>query len=297
MSNSNKILIEFINYVKNLKHYSYHTIRSYRVDLNQFATFLSVNLEGQDILDVDKYTIRNYLVYLDKKKYSNKTIARKLATLKSFYKFLTYQSIISNNPLLNIQVPKVSRSLPHLLTQEQVAKLMNLPDISHIKGLRDKAILELFYSTGIRISELVNIKISDIDFNQRSLHVHGKGEKDRIVIIGESALDAINNYFIKIKQKKNMNIFLFYGSRKNHISIKTVYNIVKKYIRLISDDDKLSPHSLRHSFATHLLENGADLMAVKDMLGHSSLSSTQIYTHIQKEKIKKIYNQAHPDGN
>ena len=208
--------------------------------------------------------------------------------------------------MVDVRSPKVPKTLPHLLNQNEILKLMSLPDISTFKGTRDQGILELFYSTGIRISELVNIKFPELRLESGSIHIHGKGGNDRIVVLGDRAVNALKQYIAVMKIAKNVQAskYLFPSQihRKNKIftdrpiGIKTVYNIVRKYINIVSEDEKLSPHSLRHSFATHLLENGAELMAVKDMLGHSSLSSTQVYTHIQKRRIKKIYHQAHPDG-
>ena len=178
---------------------------------------------------------------------------------------------------------------------------MSIPDHKTFDGVRDLAILELFYSTGIRISELVKVKLNDIRLNSGTVHISGKGNKDRIVIIGDRAIDALNKY-LKFQNAElgKQDIFLFPSLQKNkknkHISIRTVYNIVVRYLRMVSDDEKLSPHSLRHSFATHLIENGADIMAVMNLLGHNSLSSTQIYTHLQKEKLIEIYNLSHPEA-
>ena len=289
-----------------MRKFSEHTIRAYKTDLNQFTVFLGTRNDCADILEIDKETIRYYLIFLDQTRKTTKTIARKIASLKSFYKFLTQQGIISVNPLSNVRTPRVPKTLPHLLNQNEILKLMSLPDISKFKGIRDQSILELFYSTGIRISELVNIKLSDLRLESGTILIHGKGGKDRIVVLGDRAVYALKQYIAAMKTKKNAHSskYLFPSQihRKNEnitdrpIGIKTVYNIVRKYVNVVSEDEKLSPHSLRHSFATHLLENGADLMAVKDMLGHSSLSSTQVYTHIQKRRLKKIYQQAHPDG-
>ena len=300
-----EIILEFLNHIRDIRKYSAHTIRSYKTDLNQYSIFLD-RMDNINIIKVDREIIRSYLIFLDGKDIKSKTIARKIAVLKSFYKFLTHQKIIPINPIGDLHTPKIPKSLPHLLSQKQISKLMSLPDLTDNKGIRDYAILELFYSTGIRISELIIIQYSDIKLESGTILIHGKGGKDRIVILGDHAINALKNYIYMIKKDKNNfsenYLFPSYIKRKKNkknvhpIGIKTVYNIVRKYLKIISSDEKLSPHSLRHSFATHLLENGADLMAVKDMLGHNSLTSTQIYTHIQKEKLKNIYNQAHPDG-
>ncbi len=305
MNKNQEIVSEFLDHIRNMRKFSEHTIRAYNTDLNQFLSFLDSYNKKVYLLELDKNLVRNYLVFLDRSGKSSKSIARKIATLKSLYKFLTKQGILSVNPMAEIHSPKVNKTLPHLLNQDEILKLMNLPDTSTLKGNRDQAILELFYSTGVRISELVNIKHADLSLESGSIHIHGKGGKDRLVVMGERAAYSLKRYLsvLKTGEKSGTSKFLFPGQirKENEISdrpigIKTVYNIVRKYVNLVSEDEKLSPHSLRHSFATHMLENGADLMAVKDLLGHSSLSSTQVYTHIQKRRLKKIYQQAHPDG-
>ena len=298
-SRNKELIVEFLHHQRAIRKLAFFSLKSYNIDLLQFIKYLDCNYKSKLLLNIDKEVIRNYLIVLDKKNYSSKTIARKVASLKSLYKFLTQQNIISINPLMDIRIPKVPKRLPHLLSQKEISKLMSIPNINTIDGIRALAILELFYSTGIRISELVKVKIIDMQTN--SIHISGKGNKDRIVIIGQRANDIIKKYLISLKNELAIeNIFLFPSLLKNktnkHIAIRTVYNIVVKYLRIISNDERLSPHSLRHSFATHLLENGADIMAVKDLLGHDSLSSTQIYTHIQKEKLKEIYNLSHPEA-
>ena len=212
--------------------------------------------------------------------------------------FLYKNKIISENPLDTIKIPKVPKRLPHLLSKKQIMELMSIPKVNTPNGIRDLTILELFYSTGVRISELVKVEKTNINLDNNTIHVAGKGNKDRIVILGERAKYVLKKYLYL--KNNSMNKYLFPSLIKNknskHIGIRTVYNIVIKYLRMVSDDEKLSPHSLRHSFATHLIENGADIIAVKDLLGHDSLSSTQVYTHIQKEKLKEIYKLSHPDS-
>ena len=295
-----EIVSDFLFYQETVRKLSLYTLKSYRIDLEQFRLFLDQRYKSKSLLCIDKGILRNYLICLDKQKYSNKTIARKIASLKSLFKYLNQQNIIENNPLQDLKIPKVPKRLPHLLSQKEILKLMSLPKHDSRNGVRDLAILELFYSTGIRISELVRIKLSDIRLNSGTIHIKGKGNKDRIVIIGDRAMNVVKKYIVCLNKELNFNDkFLFpslFKNKSKHISIRTVYNIVVKYLRLVSDDEKLSPHSLRHSFATHLLENGADIIAVKKMLGHDSLSSTQIYTHIQREKLKQIYNLAHPEA-
>ena len=294
------IISDFLFYQDTVRKLSLYTLKSYRIDLEQFRLFLDQRYKSKSLLCIDKEILRNYLICLDKKKYSNKTIARKIASLKSLFKYLNQQNIIEYNPLQDLKIPKVPKRLPHLLSQKEILRLMSLPKHDSRNGVRDLAILELFYSTGIRISELVRIKLSDIRLNSGTIHIKGKGNKDRVVIIGDRAMNVVKKYIVYLNKELNFNDkFLFpslFKNKSKHISVRTVYNIVVKYLRLVSDDEKLSPHSLRHSFATHLLENGADIIAVKKMLGHDSLSSTQIYTHIQREKLKQIYNLAHPEA-
>ncbi|MAV59566.1 MAG: tyrosine recombinase [Candidatus Marinimicrobia bacterium] len=295
---NNEIITEFLNYQKIIRKLSENSIKSYKADLMQFGHFVEKYENSLLFTKLNKTIFRNYLIHLDKNKYSSKTIARKIASLKSIYKYLYKNKIIAKNPLDTIKIPKVPKRLPHLLSKKQIMKLMSIPDINTPIGIRDLTILELFYSTGVRISELVKIEKTKINLDNNTIHILGKGNKDRIVILGDRAKNVLNKY---LHLKSNLiNKYLFPSLIKNkyskHIGIRTVYNIVIKYLRMVSDDEKLSPHSLRHSFATHLIENGADIIAVKDLLGHDSLSSTQVYTHIQKEKLKEIYRLSHPDS-
>ena len=213
-------------------------------------------------------------------------------------------NLIQVNIAQAIKIPKQSKTLPQYLSLEEAHEILLLPSGEDEKALRERLILELFYATGVRISELVNIRFRDIRLEEGIIHIMGKGGKERIVMIGGKAKITLKSYE-DILYKRNMtgpNKHLFPAlriskkNRKYHIAIRTVFNIVKKYLRKVSDDEKLSPHSLRHTFATHMLNNGADLMAIKDLLGHSSLSSTQVYTHLQSDKLKKIYEKAHPHG-
>ena len=291
---TNKSLTEeFLLYISQ-KNYSYHTIRSYKNDIKQFCDFLYSYDNKILFTDIDKTAIQSYIQKLSKKHLSDKTLLRKVATIKSLYKFLTLNEYTPFNITELIPSPKTSKVLPHYLSESEVDKLMSLPDLSTLSGIRDKSILEIFYSTGIRISELVSIKIKNINLNKKLIKIIGKGNKERIVIIGKNALLALSQYLDK---SNNRNIFLYpsINMQKNtHISINYIYKLVKKYLVKVSADEKLSPHSLRHSFATHLLNSGADLMSVKELLGHEDLSSTQIYTHVSVDKMKKIYKLSHP---
>jgi integrase/recombinase XerC len=302
MSLNNKDYIDkFIDYISNERKYSLHTIRAYTNDLNIFFNFLSNYNHKLNIINIDRSIIHLYIQSISKKKIGGKTLQRKVSSIKSFYKFLSDRELIKYNISDLIQIPKADRKLPNFLSQKEIAKLMSLPDLSTYKGVRDKSVLEVLYSTGLRISELISIEISNISRSKRTIKVLGKGSKERYALLGKEALISIENYLIiRCKLYPNKDNFFLYPclnkSKLNHISTRAMFNIVKKYLVNISNNEKLSPHSLRHSFATHLLENGADLLAVKDMLGHEDLSSTQIYTHVNINKLKSVYNKAHPHG-
>ncbi|NHZ87075.1 MAG: tyrosine-type recombinase/integrase, partial [Planctomycetia bacterium] len=230
--------------------------------------------------------------------FSSKTVGRRLASIKSFYKYLIKAEVVENNPSIYVKTPKSTKPLPNYIDEKMIDKLMNAPPNNNI-GLRDRAILELFYSTGIRLSELININFRNIDFNNNLIKVLGKGNKERLIPVGDRAVKAIKNYLAKSSRSlktADMDAPLFVNSRGERISQRTVQRSVNMYLRLVTEGEHLGPHTLRHSFATHLLDRGADLRAVKDLLGHSSLSSTQIYTHVQPERMKKIYKKAHPHG-
>ena len=291
---------KFLQYLQVERQYSPETIRAYKVDLEQFFNYLDTRLS---ITKVSTNNIQLFLQALSRNKITERTLARKLASIKSFFNYLSSQEQIPANIAKLIKSPKIPKRLPNYLSTAEISSLLDYPYGDTFKDHRDRLILELFYATGLRISELVKIKIGNIQVQDYTIKVLGKGNKERIVIFGETASDILQEYLRQRSEyeKFNLSPYLFPqfkkskdGSRRSHIHVKTVFNIVKKYIRQISSDEKLSPHSIRHSFATHLLNNGADLMAVKDLLGHASLSSTQVYTHIQIKKLKDVYNQAHP---
>ena len=301
-SNNQSIISKFLSYIKNNRKFSIHTIRAYKYDLNEFEQFLMSYDQNIKIQDIDTSALQFFIQSLSKIGLEGKTMQRKISAIKSFFKFLTEKKIISYNIADLVQIPKSSKKLPYLLSRDEIENLMLLPDLKSKEGIRDKSILEILYSTGLRISELKMIEIQNIDISKKLIKVKGKGDKERYVILGKESLNSLVNY-LNIKDSINIaykdNIFLYpyiYNKKNKHISEKTLFNIVKKYLQMISNNEKLSPHSLRHSFATHLLENGADLLAVKDMLGHEDLSSTQIYTHVSIKKIKEVYRKAHPHG-
>ena len=302
MNSDNNYINQFIDYISHERKYSYHTIRSYKSDLNHFIKFLFKYDEDLDLISIDRSAIQFYIQSLSKENLEGKTLQRKVSSIKSFYRFLSEREIIKYNISELIQIPKADKKLPNLLSKKEINQLMSLPDLSSYKGIRDKSILEILYSTGLRISELISIKLDNINLDKKIIKVFGKGSKERYVLLGKEALNSLEEY---IENRKKMgenyigNFFLYPGIKKSkigHISQRAMFGIIKKYLMMISNNEKLSPHSLRHSFATHLLENGADLLAVKDMLGHEDLSSTQIYTHVNIDKLKSAYSKAHPHG-
>ena len=278
---------KFIRYLEVEKNYSRHTVLNYRLDLEGFQDFLKdTPLEGIDYL-----VLRKYLASLKEKNLLNRSVARRLSTLRSFFKFLMRDGLLKANPILVVSSPKLEKHLPQFLTEEETRVLIESAAGLDERGLRDRAILETFYSTGIRISELVTLSASDIDFISGVVTVAGKGRKERMVPIGECALSAIRRYQ-EARTVQAQAVFLNKNGKR--ISDRGVRGIVEKYIRLASIRQGVSAHTLRHSFATHLLDRGADLRTVQELLGHANLSSTQIYTHLTTEKLKRVYDKAHP---
>ncbi|MFA5146148.1 MAG: tyrosine recombinase XerC [Candidatus Omnitrophota bacterium] len=282
---------KFINYLKVEKNASRHTIINYTIDLNSFSSFLG----EKEITDITHLDLRRFLAEMRAKSYSKTTIARKLASLRSLFRFLYREGYIKTNPITSISTPKLDKKLPTFLDVDKMARLIEAPDVSHISGLRDRAILETLYSTGMRVSELVGLDTDDVDFISGVAKVLGKGSKERLVPIGEMATGAIRRYAAKkaeAKVKDKDAVFLNKSGRR--LTDRSVRRIVNKYIRACSIAESISPHSLRHSFATHLLDRGADLRSVQELLGHMNLSTTQIYTHVTTERLKAVYDKAHP---
>ena len=280
---------KFIDYL-NGKNYSKYTINSYLKDLDFFEEFL--NVEKINIKNVDYHLIRKYLTVLYEKKYSKKTISRHISTLKSFYKYLTKKGIIEINPMLLIKTPKLDKKLPKFLNYDDLEKILNIPDNTTFLGKRDALILELLYSTGIRVSELVSIKIKDIDLNQNTILILGKGNKERYVMFGSKALNKLNDY---LNEREDFNSeYLIVNRYNNQITDRGIRKIVDSILNKACLSYKISPHTLRHTFATHMLDSGADIEIVRELLGHESLSTTQIYTHVTSESLKRVYDNTHP---
>ena len=293
----------YISFLKNEKNYSNNTIISYKNDLLQLLNYLEdcKILKRNNIQYIDRSIMRKYIVYLKKRGYSTRSICRKISTIRSFFKFISREGIAKINPTINLITPKIDKKLPCFLYLQEINKLIETPPGNTILGIRDRAILELLYGTGMRVGELVNLNVLDIDLYEKTVKVFGKGSKERILPLGNPSIKAIQEYitsrnlFIKNIPiiKIDLNAFLLnrFGGR---ISARSIRRIIIKYMKIAGLNKKVSPHVLRHSFATHLLGGGADLRSVQELLGHESLSTTQIYTHITKERLKIIYKKSHP---
>jgi integrase/recombinase XerC len=289
----------YLEYLEGERNYSAHTILSYETDLSSFVQFL--HQEGINSFDtVHKESLRAFISSLIDKGFSQRSIARKVASMRSFFKYLRRQKIINGNPALVLITPKIGKRLPSFLDEESVHQLIESPDQSTTNGKRDRAILELFYSTGMRLSELIGLNICDLKKEEGLIKIKGKGRKERIVPVGRKAMDAVDKYLqdeneLRLKghvQSGDHPLFVMKEGRRMYP--QAVGRMVKKYIGMVSEVEKKSPHILRHSFATHMLNHGADMRAVKELLGHESLSTTQVYTHVSSARMKKVYEDAHP---
>ena len=282
---------KFIQYISAERRFSEHTIQSYQTDLQQFLNYLDSEFDIYELDKVNFQIIRTWIVSLLENGISPRSVKRKISTLKSYFRFLIRDSIIKENPMSRIIAPKSTTKLPVFMPQNEIENLLNkLQFEDNFLGKRNKLIIELFYVTGIRLSELINIQIKDIDFINESIKIFGKRNKERIIPLSKNMVNEIQE-FISFYNLQN---FLFTNNDAKKMYTKLVYRIVNKYIGEISSISKKSPHILRHTFATHMLNNGADINAIKDLLGHANLSATQVYTHNTIEKIKSVYNQAHP---
>ena len=323
------IINEFLDYLKFERRFSEHTAKCYGADLMQFSDFvggvpensghehdsISIGHHGHDsgqatavavhvdvnhlLMSVDTNSVRSYMAHLNEKTYSKATIARKLATLRSFYKFLVKRNYISSNPVTAVRTPKQDKKLPRFLEYEEVKRLLETPPVNTWLGARDRAIMETLYSTGVRVSELVALNMEDIDFLGEVIHVRGKGKKERVAPIGTSALQTIQHYMeYRNRRAQNNSNFdskvLFVNKHGKRLSTRSVRRKMDKYLKMAGLDPAISPHTLRHSFATHMLNNGADLRSVQELLGHQSLSTTQVYTHLTTARLKEVYDNAHP---
>ncbi len=285
-----KYIEKFIRYLEIEKNYSGHTVINYKLDLKDFSRFLA----GTALEKIDYLSLRKYLAVLKEKNLSSRTVGRRLSALRSFFRFLSREGYIKTNPILMLSSPKLDKHLPSFMTEEEVKKLIESAfarNDSDLLGLRDRAILEVFYSSGLRISELVGLNLDDIDFISGIVKIRGKGKKERIVPIGEAALSTIRKY---LHRRKKQLPAIFLNKNSSRITTRGVRFILVRYLRLAGIKPGVSAHTFRHSFATHLLNRGADLRTVQELLGHANLSTTQIYTHLTTEKLKSVYDKAHP---
>jgi integrase/recombinase XerC len=287
---------DFKKYIQFEKRFSTHTVIAYQNDLLQFADYVAQTYKISTIAEVNHLIIRSWIVDLMNNKITPRSVNRKITTLKTFYKFLLRQKIVTENPMLKIQSPKTSKRLPVFVEKEKMDTLLdNVEFGDDFTGHRNKLIIELFYSTGMRLSELINLKTADIDLYNNTLKVLGKRNKERIIPFSAELKKQIEKYIV-LKKGSESNEYLLVADSGKKLHEKFVYTIVKTYLSQVTTIDKKSPHVLRHTFATHMLNNGADLNAIKDLLGHANLSATQVYTHNTVEKLKNIHKQAHPKG-
>ena len=328
---------EFASYLTDERHFSPYTARCYGADLRQFIEYICTDTgisidQGSEkhafndrsnpggdiagkidrptitavICDADADVIRGFLGFLGEQSYSPATLARKIATLRSFYKWGNRHGYTKTNPMTLIRTPRQSKRLPKAITIEQIERLLAAPNEHDVLGRRDRAMLETLYSTGIRVSELVGLNHDDLDFENEAMHVRGKGRKERIVPLGSHALAAIRRYIELMSNDAKFSpiwaarssgespLSLFLNKHGRRLSSRSVRRKLDKYLRAVGLDPSISPHTLRHSFATHLLDNGADLRSVQELLGHQSLSTTQVYTHLSTSRVEDAYNSAHP---
>ncbi|TCS82928.1 tyrosine recombinase XerC [Tepidibacillus fermentans] len=296
MESFDQYLIEFQGYLQIEKNASIHTIKNYLKDIDDFLAFMaSLGLTTYD--QVEYLHVRSYLALLNKKEYTRKTISRKLSSLRTFFRFLTRENHIQTNPFRMVSTPKIEKKLPQFLYMEEIEELLQLPDRSNPIGIRDRAIIETLYASGMRVSELVSLNIDSIDLLTGNALVFGKGAKERYVPLGSYAIKALNEYIDHARPKLNpasQEKALFLNRYGNRISDRSVRRMLGKYVQSLSMIKKVSPHTLRHTFATHLLNAGADLRTVQELLGHVNISTTQIYTHVTKDRLQSVYKNTHP---
>jgi integrase/recombinase XerC len=284
-----KKIDQFIDFLKNEKNVSQHTIRAYSKDLQEFHSFTDKRPEKIDNLD-----IRSFMASLHYKKLKKLSISRKLASIRSFFSYLHKEGYVKKNPAKLVSSPKIPKSLPKFLTVDETFLLMEAPEGDSFILTRDKAIIELLYSSGLRVSELTLLDIGDLDIKESLIRVKGKGRKERIIPVGSKAMNAIKNYLPEKISLKKKSPALFLNNRGGRLTQRSIRRILVRYSRIIGLKGSPSPHTLRHTFATHLLHGGADLRTIQELLGHSSLSTTQKYTHVDIAHLAEVYDNAHP---
>ena len=288
-----KKIDEFLKYLKEQRNYSIYTITNYGKDLEEYSVFL--DSKKYDYKDMDYKKCTEYLIFLNDKNIKKSSISRRLSSLRSFYKYLILNDYVLNNPFLLVSSPKKEKRIPKFINYSGIDEIFNIPNMKTREGQRERVILEILYGSGVRVSELVNIKIKDINFSDKSILIFGKGSKERIVAFGDMALDAINIY---LKDGRNKYLvdseYLIVGKNEEKLTTRRIEQIIDSLIKKTSIKMNVTPHMFRHTFATHMLDNGSDLIAVQELLGHESLSSTEIYTHVSNEHLRDVYNKCHP---
>jgi integrase/recombinase XerC len=289
------LIDSFLEYLLLEKKYSSHTIKAYESDLISLQDFCRLNFDQENISHVNYSQIRSWIVLLVDHKLSNRSINRKVSSLKSFYKYLQKIKLIDINPLANHKVLKTSKKIQIPFSSSEVNTVLSSFSIDHsFEASRDRLIVELFYSTGMRRAELINLRVNSVNFAEKQIKVFGKRNKERLIPLLPSVIKSLQSYIKKRELINSSDSFLFVTQKGNKVYETLVYRVINNYFSKVSSKLKKSPHILRHSFATHLLNEGADLNSVKELLGHSSLASTQVYTHNSLEQLKKVYKQAHP---
>lgn len=290
-----KEIDKFIEYLKYQRNYSDFTCNNYKKDLNEYNSFIlsnKINYKNMDYNDV-----KEYVIYLNKKNDAKSTISRKLSSLRTFYKYLVLNNKVESNPFLLVSSPKKEKRIPKFINYNNMEEILNVPNIKTKEGQRERVILEVLYASGVRVSELVNIKLKDIDFSNKNILIFGKGSKERLVSFGDYALEYINLY---LKEGRNLLLdgvksdYLIVGKKSEKLTTRRVEQIIDDIIKRTSIKLNITPHMFRHTFATHLLDNGCDLLVVQELLGHASLSSTEIYTHVSNEHLREVYLKCHP---
>lgn len=290
-----KEINNFIEYLKYQRNYSNFTCNNYRKDLNEYNSFISSNKINYKNMDYNE--AKEYVIYLNKKNDSKSTISRKLSSLRTFYKYLVLNNKVESNPFLLVSSPKKEKRIPKFINYNNMEEILNVPNIKTKEGQRERVILEVLYASGVRVSELVNIKLKDIDFKNKNILIFGKGSKERLVSFGDYALEYINLY---LKEGRNLFLdgvksdYLIVGKKSEKLTTRRIEQIIDDIIKRTSIKLNITPHMFRHTFATHLLDNGCDLLVVQELLGHASLSSTEIYTHVSNEHLREVYLKCHP---
>jgi integrase/recombinase XerC len=295
--NNGQLVERFLQYLRAERNASEHTVNHYASDLLQFCDFLERKHRGRSLTEADYRTVRTYLAELSAKEYARRSLARKLSALRSFYLFLVKEGHCESSPVAPVRTPKMERKLPGFLYVDEMRELLELPDVSTALGARDRAIMETLYASGMRVSELVSLDVTSIDPASGIVLVFGKGSKERYVPLGEYAIRSLEHY-LRTARPQLLNSreepALFLNRRGTRLSDRSVRRMIDSWVDRLALNKRVSPHTFRHSFATHLLEAGADLRTVQEMLGHEHLSTTQVYTHVTKDHLQSIYNRAHP---